>query len=163
MSPPAATPEPIELWFDLQATARLAEHVAASTTHYPNGEEQLNHESCPGALVWAADRGTYLSSNGFPPLLANPADPDSTFVLVYACGWGPDSDRRLLGASAVGQDDFGVHLHLSTGPDPWLLHIRQAVKDGKQWMVLLVEEQDVGVRFTSDNPPAQQPGQRDVT
>ena len=76
---------PTDLYFDLTAALRLAEHAVAAPQHRRSFTEDQDGLTCPGALVWAADTGTYLMSSGNPPLLADPDDPTSSIV-VHAHG-----------------------------------------------------------------------------
>lgn len=141
---------PTDLWFPLQPTGVLAEHSAASAQHFPSFIEHHELRPCPGGLEWVADAGTYLMSTGRPPLLQDPNDPDSSNVAVYAEGWGPDSDRRPLGHTDVGHDDFAEHLHFNDGDPPLLRRIRAAIAQNYQWFVLNADGDDIACRFAKN-------------
>jgi hypothetical protein len=147
---------PIDLYFNLAETLRLAEHAVAATEHSRSGSEHLDGKSCPGALCWVADWGTYLTSSGLPRLSVDPSDPDSANVLVYAEGWGPDSDRRALAYTDVGGDDFDEHLHLTTvdqpGAVPLIDQLRAAAQRGDQYLVLRVARDTVSMLFSRTGP-----------
>ncbi|MFJ3213578.1 DUF3085 domain-containing protein [Streptomyces flaveolus] len=60
-------------------------------------------------LWWVKDQGTYLMSNGKAP--ADPRDASGRLPhVVYADGWGPDTDAR----SILGGDDFRESLDPTT-------------------------------------------------
>jgi hypothetical protein len=86
-------------------------------------------------------------SNGVPPLLSDPDDSYSNIV-VYAYGWGAGSDRRLLGLSDAGHDDFVDHLHQFEGNPHLADKIRRASTTGYRWMVLHVDSDQLSVRFS---------------
>jgi hypothetical protein len=134
---------PTDLYFDLAETLRLAEHAIAAPENNPSYSEHLDGLACPGALEWVADWGTYLMSGGNPGLHTDPTDPNSSNVVVYAHGWGPDSDRRALAATGIGGDDFAEHLHLHEtceGSDRSLIdRLRQGAALGMRSLVLQVD------------------------
>ncbi len=147
-----------DLYFDLAAALRLAEHAVASPEHCQSHSEQLDGRPCPGALEWVADAGTYLMSGGSPALLSDPGDPHSN-VVVYAEGWDDTSDRRALAATDVGGDDFVEHLHL-TEPDhpddpsgpPLITLLRDGAGAGYRWLVLRVSADTVVTRLSRTGP-----------
>ena len=133
---------PTDLYFDLADTLRLAEHAVAAPANNPSYSEHLDGLTCPGALEWVADSGTYLMSGGHPGLRTDPTDPDSSNVVVYAHGWGPDSDRRALAATGIGGDDFAEHLHLHEifDADGSLIdRLRGGAAIGMRYLVLQVD------------------------
>ncbi|HEX8628712.1 MAG TPA: hypothetical protein VF755_11130 [Catenuloplanes sp.] len=133
------------LYFDLTQTLRLAEHAAAAPAHHLSFTEHHDGRTCPGALEWVADWGTYLMSGGRPGLLVEPADPASANVVVYAEGWGPESNRRALADTDVGGDDFVEHLHLSEAApgEPSLLDLlRTGVATGYRYFLLRITGDD---------------------
>jgi diguanylate cyclase (GGDEF)-like protein len=141
-----------DLFFDLPAVLRLAEHAHAATGHAPSISEHLDGQRCPGGLEWVADWGTYLMSTGLPGLRVNPDDPTSGNVVVYADGWGPDSDRHSLAATDVGGDDFVEHLHLADN-DFGLLHLlRTGAQHGYPWFVITVDGDHFGFSAHRDDP-----------
>jgi len=141
-----------DLYFPLEPTLRLAEHAVAAATHEQSFTEHEGGVACPGALVWVADDGTYLMSGGSPPLLADPDDPTSN-VVVHAHGYGPGSDRDLLGATDVGFDDFAEHLHLTVGDPPLIDMLHAAMPRGYRWLVLRVHRDTVTTRLSRTDPP----------
>ncbi|MEV0133688.1 DUF3085 domain-containing protein [Dactylosporangium sp. NPDC050688] len=101
------------LYFDLPAVLRLAEHAAAAPEHSQSFTEHEDGITCPGALVWVADAGVYLMSGGEPGLRVDPADPHSSYEVVYADGWtADDATSHDRYRTAIGGDDFAEHLHL---------------------------------------------------
>jgi len=143
-----------DLYFSLADTLRLAEHAVATAEHSPSLSEQDDRQSCPGALAWVADQGTYLMSTGLPCLLADPSDPTSN-VTVYADGWGPDSDRGALAHTDVGGDDFVEHLHLTTTAQPGdalIDMLRAGARDGYQFLLLRVDGDALQIRLSRGLP-----------
>jgi hypothetical protein len=102
--------------------------------------------------VWVADDGTYLMSGGNPPLLSDPDDPTSN-VVVHADGWGPGSDRDLLGLTDV---DFDEHLHLTDDKPPLIELMREGVRRGYRWLVLTVQPDTFTVRLSRTGADGQQ-------
>jgi len=145
------SPVPTDLYFDLSSSLRLAEHAVAAPRHAQPCSEHHDGLTCPGALVWVADEGTYLMSNGYPALLSDPDDLTSNIV-VYAHTFGPDSDRDLLGATDVGFDDFAEYLHLTDGDPPLIDLLRDAAHDGYRWLVLRVDGATVTTRMHRSGP-----------
>lgn len=139
------------LWFDLAAVLNLAEHAHAAPEKMPSVAEYAEERACPGALIWAADTGTYLMSGGTPNLRSDPDDPGSN-IAVYAEGWGPDSDRNALGDTDIGHDDFVEHLHLGDGDPPLIELLRRGVAAGHRWFVLGVTDTDLTVGLARDQP-----------
>jgi hypothetical protein len=107
-----------DLYFNLAQALRLAEHAVAAPQQSPSFSEHTDGRRCPGGLAWITDWGIYLMSTGLPGLRVDPDDPDSANVVVYAEGWGPDSDRSELAHTDIGGDDFVEHLHLATADEP---------------------------------------------
>jgi hypothetical protein len=139
-----------DLYFDLPAVLRLAEHATAADTHLPSyTEHKAGQASGVPALCWVADWGTYLMSNGLPALLNDPTNQRSN-VVVFADRWGPDSDRHELGASDVGHDDFVEHLPLVGGHLLTLLQRGHA--GGHRWFVLTVTTNKITYRVSRDQP-----------
>jgi hypothetical protein len=138
----------IDLYFDLPAVLRLAEHATTADTHLPSyPEREAGQARGVPALVWVADWGTYLMSNGLPALLSDP-DNEASNVVVFADRWGPDSDRYELGASDVGHDDFVEHLPLA---DRHLLTLLQrGHASGCRWFVLTVTTNKITYRVSRD-------------
>ena len=140
----------INLYFDLPAVLRLAEHATTAGDNAPSFIEHVaGQTSGVPALVWVADWGTYLMSNGLPALLTDPHDPASN-VIVYADGWGHDSDRRALGASAVGPDDFAEHFPLVG--DHVLTLLQRGHASGFRWFVLTVSTTEITYRVSRNQP-----------
>ncbi|GAA1622940.1 DUF3085 domain-containing protein [Actinoplanes couchii] len=138
----------IDLYFDLPAVLRLAEHATAADDNLPSLiEVAAGQTSGAPALTWVADSGTYLMSNGIPALLTDPHDQASN-VVVFADGWGPDSDRHALGASAVGHDDFVEHLALDDGQ--LLTLLQRAHACDFRWFVLNVTTDQITFRVSQD-------------
>jgi hypothetical protein len=148
--------ESTDLYFDLAATLRLAEHTVACTAHSPSLGEQADNEPCPGGLEWVYDDGTYLTSTGLPSLLVDPHDPTSPHVAVYAEGWGPGSDRTWLAFTHVGTDDGVEHLHLTTtgnADEPPLIDVlRAAATAGCRYLVLSVHNHTIRIRVSHFGP-----------
>jgi diguanylate cyclase (GGDEF)-like protein len=144
-----------DLYFDLARALRLAEHAVAAPIHEPSYTEHEEGVTCPGALVWVADDGTYLMSGGRPPLLADPDNPTSN-VVVHAHGFGPGGDRHLLGGTDVGFDDFAEHLHLTDGDPPLIDLLRAAAARGYRWLMLRVDGDTVTTRVSRTGPPEHQ-------
>jgi len=142
-----------DLFFDLPATLRLAEHAHAAAGHAPSISEHLDGQRCPGGLAWVADWGTYLMSTGLPGLHVNPDDPTSGNVVVYAEGWGPDSDRQALAATDVGGDDFVEHLHLADEDLGLLDLLRTGDQHGYRWFMITVDGDHLGFSARRDGPP----------
>jgi hypothetical protein len=140
-----------DLYFDLAAALRLAEHALAAPEHEPSLSEHDEGVACPGALVWVADDGTYLMSGGNPPLLSDPDDPTSN-VVVHAHGWGPGSDRDLLGLTDVDFDDFAEHLHLTEGRPRLIDLMRAGVRRGYPWLVISVDADTFTTRLSRTGP-----------
>ncbi len=149
---------PTDLYFDLAATLRLAEHAIAAPEHTQSYSEADDGRPCPGALEWVADWGTYLMSGGRPPLLSDPDDPTSNIV-VYAHGWDDSSDRAALAATDVGGDDFVEHLHLTQPDDPddpsgppLITLLREGAAAGYRWLVLRVTPERVASQLSRTGP-----------
>ena len=147
---------PTELFFDLPAVLRLAEHAHSAADHIPSITEQDNGQTCPGALEWVADTGVYLMSGGLPALLTNPEDPHSSNVVVYAEGWGPDTARRMRAATDIGGDDFVEHLHLQEpfGPKemPLIEVLRVGAACGFPYLVLHLDGDTIATRLSGNGP-----------
>jgi hypothetical protein len=145
-----------DLYFNLAATLRLAEHAVAAGEHSRSFREQVDGQPCPGGLAWVADQGTYLMSTGLPGLRADPQDPHSTHVVVYAEGWGPDSDRGALAHTDVGGDDFVEHLHMTTveqpGATPLIDQLRAGAVDGHRYLVVRVDGETFELRLAVRRP-----------
>ncbi|MDQ1645718.1 MAG: hypothetical protein QOJ50_1902 [Cryptosporangiaceae bacterium] len=139
-----------ELWFPLGGALRLAEHAAAAPAQFPSLSEHLDGLTCPGAIEWVADAGTYLMSSGDPGLRADPANPHSNTV-VYAEGYGPGTDLR---GTDIGAGDFAEHLHLGDTEPASLRRLRAAAAQGYRWLVLEVTETEYSVRFARTKPAA---------
>jgi hypothetical protein len=138
----------IDLYFNLPAVLRLAEHATSAGTHLPSyTDHQAGQANGVPALCWVADWGTYLMSNGLPALLSDPNN-EASNVVVFADGWGPDSNRSELGASDVGHDDFVEHLPLVGGH---LLTLLQRGHAGcHRWFVLTVTTNKITYRVSRD-------------
>lgn len=132
----------IDLYFELAATLRLAEHAVAAARHRPSPSEHLRNLPCPGGLAWVSDVGTYLMSTGLPDLRCDPDNPRSMRIGVYAEGWGPASSRCDLARTDVGGGPSVEHVHLGTrdtpGRPPLIDLLRGAAQDGYHYLVLRV-------------------------
>lgn len=93
------------LVFPLDQALAAAEHATTATDH------KLGYGETTSAprLWWVKDQGTYLMSNGKTPADTRDASGRLPHV-VYADGWGPDTDAR----SILGGDDFRESLDLTT-------------------------------------------------
>lgn len=141
----------IDLYFDLAATLRLAEHAAAAHDNVPSfSESEAGQKRGVPALQWVADWGTYLISNGMPGLPGENAS-QRNFV-VFADGWGADSNRYELAVSGVGHDDFVEHLPLHDGTPSLLTLLRCAHERGFAWFVLKVNTETVAYRVSETKP-----------
>jgi hypothetical protein len=154
-----------DLFFDLPATLTLAEHAAAAACHARSSAEHIDNKTCPGALAWVADQGTYLMSTGLPGLPVNPDDPTaSTQVVVWAEGWGPDSDRAALAATGVGHDDFCEHIHLDESPSPGVATVISMLRAGQvaryRYLVIHVTEESYSLRLSRGRPRRPRPAAR---
>jgi hypothetical protein len=145
-----------DLYFDLTAALRLAERALAAPDHNPSFTEHAENRACTGALEWVADWGTYLMSGGRPGLRADPHDPDSRHVVVYAEGWDEHSDRSALAATDVGGDDFVEHLHLTeavTADGQTLIDLMRArAARGHTWLVLTVADNEMSLHVCGHGP-----------
>ncbi len=137
----------IDLYFDLPAVLRLAEHASAAHDHLLSfSEREAGQTRGVPALEWVADEGAYLMSNGLPALREQHAPQQN--VVVYADGWEPGSNRRELGASEVGHDDFVEHFPLADADPTLLALLRAANTQGYQWFVLTVDTGHVAYRVS---------------
>lgn len=137
----------IDLYFDLPAVLRLAEHASAAPDHLLSfSEREAGQTRGVPALEWVADQGTYLMSNGQPGLREQHAPRQN--VVVFADGWGPDSDRYELGATEVGHDDFVEHFPLADTDPTLVALLRAASAQGYQWFVLTVDTGHVEYRVS---------------
>jgi hypothetical protein len=145
-----------DLYFNLDAALRLAEHALAAPEHNPSFTEHAEARTCPGALEWVADWGTYLMSGGRPGLRTDPDNPDSSHAVVYAEGWDEHSDRSALAATDVGGDDFVEHLHLTepvTTAGQTLIDIMRAgAARGYAWLVLTVADNEMTLHLCRGAP-----------
>lgn len=150
---------PTDVFFDLPAALRLAEHAHSAAEHIPSISEQDDGRACPGALEWVADAGVYLMSGGIPALRPDPGDPDSGNVVVYAEGWGPDTGRRSRADTDIGGDDFVEHLHLREpiGPQgmPLIEVLRVGVARHYRYLVLHLNGDTLATRLSRTGPDQQ--------
>ncbi|MEU2057141.1 DUF3085 domain-containing protein [Streptomyces bungoensis] len=113
------------LVFPLDQVLAAAEHAATAPAH----KRGYGETDAAPRLWWVKDGGTYLMSNGQDP--ADTRDKhDRPTTVVYADGWGPDTDPR----SILGGDDFRESIDLTRpldGSTRTLLDIlRAAAADG---------------------------------
>jgi hypothetical protein len=145
-----------DLYFNLAEALRLSEHAVAAPEHSQSFSEHEDGRRCPGGLAWVADWGSYLMSTGLPGLRVDPDDPDSANVVVYAEGWGPDSDRSALAHTDIGGDDFVEHLHLTAvdepGTPPLIDLLRAGAKSEFKYLVLRVAGEEFDLRLSRTGP-----------
>ncbi|WP_030277112.1 hypothetical protein [Streptomyces sp. NRRL B-24484] len=121
----------MDLYYDLSAALRLAEHAAAAHEHRAYG---MSAEAVP-ALVWGKSSGAFLNSSGLPIMSG-----------IYADGLeGPEADA-LLRRTEVGGDDFAQPIPLQ---DPitdehgttmsTLEWLRRGQQSGMAWLVIEVD------------------------
>ena len=138
-----------DLYFDLEAVLRLAEHAAAAPEHAQSYSEADSKTPCPGALMLVKDEGVYLMSNGLPgPAL------DGSHV-VFAHGWTPDSPDDPS-ETHLGDDDFAEHLHLTdpyVGSATLLDALRDTHARGYRYLLLKVRYDRYTVTITQRRPP----------
>jgi hypothetical protein len=141
-----------DLFFDLPAVLRLAEHAATAPEHAPSYIEDADNIACPGALVFVADDGVYLMSSGRP----GPRHDQGGHHAAFAHGW-PAGTRRDPRRTHLGGDDFAEHLHLT---EPFndqggtLLDLLRAGHDkGHGYLVLKVGDTAFDIAISRDGPP----------
>lgn len=132
----------IKLYFSLKDALALAEHAVAARAHCPSWSQAENSQPAGPSLIWAKDQGTYLATNGLPTMRHDAHDPDSD-VVVYAEGWGCDSDAELSLIPGIGGDDFEEHIDLTSpfASFPTLLDaLRATGRAGFEWLVITAHD-----------------------
>ncbi len=141
-----------DLYFDLPAALRLAEHAATAPEHAPSYSETTDGVTCPGALVFVKDHGVYLMSSGRP----GPRHDHGGHHVAFAHGWTPDS-RRNPRSTHLGGDDFAEHLHLNEPRnqqgDTLLDALRDGNASGHRCLVLKVDDLAFDIAISRDDPP----------
>jgi hypothetical protein len=142
-----------DLYFDLPAALRLAEHAAAAPEQAPSYTEHTDGVACRGALVFVKDDGVYLMSSGQPGLMRPDADGHQ---VVYAYGWTPPSLRNPR-LTHLGGDDFAEHLHLSeplnSDGGTLLDGLRDGHARGHRYLVLQVGHTAFDISISRGGPP----------
>lgn len=141
-----------DLYFDLPAALRLAEHAATAPEQAPSYSEDTDGVACPGALVFVKDHGVYLMSSGRP----GPRHAHGGHHVVFAHGWTPDSPRNPR-STHLGGDDFAEHLHLTESLNDHggtlLTLLRDGHASGHRHLVLKVDDTAFDITISRDGPP----------
>lgn len=141
-----------DLYFDLPAALRLAEHAATAPEHAASYSESTDGVVCPGALVFVKDDGVYLMSSGRP----GPRHDQGGHHVAFAHGWTPDSLRNPH-STHLGGDDFAEHLHLTEPLNDHggtlLALLRDGHTRGHRYLVLKVDDTAFDIAISRDGPP----------
>jgi hypothetical protein len=138
-----------DLYFDLPAALRLAEHAATAPEQAPSYSEDTDGVACLGALVLVKDHGVYLMSSGRP----GPRHDQGGHHVVFAHGWAPDSPRDLR-STHLGGDDFAEHLHLSEPlNDQGTTLLRDCAARGHRYLVVRFYDTAFDIAISHDGPP----------
>lgn len=121
--------------FLLAAVLELAEHAVAAAEH----ADPVDDEPAGPALLFVADDGVYLMSNGLPqplPGLGQPAN--STVRAVFAEHLGP-------GQATHKGDDLLIALPLCQPGDPLVEKLRVAARTGHDSLVITLLDNQLTV------------------
>ncbi|MFE3757901.1 hypothetical protein ACFXO9_26640 [Nocardia tengchongensis] len=125
--------------------AVLAEHAMAAPEH---AAFALDPDETPvPSLLFVADDGMYLMSNGRPRLLADPTEPDGPSRIVHS--QNPNSDATPLLDDGAIDDDILERIDLTaqfTPTDQTIDLIRKFAVSGG-WLVLTITSTRFDVSF----------------